>query len=952
VRWRFASLALAIACVATSAHAVALTGACDGTPAAVCGSASAGAFPLIAKGSPAAIQTDLRDWPGVLRAAADLQADLAKVSGNAPQMAATGMPKSGPVVIVGTLGRGGLVDRLASEGKIDVRAVRGQWEAFVQQVVDKPLPGVDRALVIAGSDKRGAIFGIYDVSQRIGVSPWTWWADVPVSRRSEAHVTTGARVQKPEVRYRGIFLNDENPALLGWVHQTFGGFNHDFYERVFQLILRMKGNYLWPAMWGKAFNDDDALNARLADEYGIVMSTSHHEPMMRAQVEWARYGAGPWDYTVNGERLRSFWRTGVERMGAHESVVTVGMRGDGDEPMTQGTAISLLEKIVADQRAIIGEVTGKDPAQTPQVWALYKEVQDYYDKGMRVPQDVTLLFSDDNWGNLRRLPRPGQTQGGGFGIYYHFDYVGGPRNYKWLNTNQIERVWEQMRLAKAYGVDRLWLVNVGDLKPMEFPIEFFLDYAWSPSAIELEQLRAYPRAWAAEQFGEGQAHAIGELLSGYTKANARRKPELIGPETFSLVNFREAERVIDEWDALERRAEQVGSGLRPDQQDAYFQLVLFPIKASANLNRLYVAAGRNRLYADQGRASANFWAAEVRRLYARDAELTRRYHAMGGGKWNHMMAQTHIGYSIWQEPDTNIIPTVRTLETPAAAALGVAVEGRGQALAAGSQASLPVLNRGAGARWIDVFNRGAGPLTYTATTSAPWLRITPASGSADARLEVSVDWDRAPAGRASGTITMRGSDGAQFTVVAPVANRTTAAGAFAETDGYVAIEAEHFARKVEAAPVRWTVIPGLGRALSGVTALPATAPTQKPGGGAPRLEYAADLAAAGEVQVQIVLAPTLDFKGQGGLRYAVSIDEEAPQLVNVHTDTSESAWETSVADNARRGTSRHQVQKAGRHVVKLWLVDPGLVFERVVISRVALPQSYLGPPESPKLAGR
>ncbi|HVY85823.1 MAG TPA: glycosyl hydrolase 115 family protein, partial [Caulobacterales bacterium] len=500
-------------------------------PVAVCPGQAQGAMALVREGRPVAIYADAHDWPGVLRAARNLQSDLGRVAGGEASFS-TQHPHGESIIIVGAIGRSALIDHLVRTHKLDVSNVAGHWEAFVQQVVEHPLPGVARALVIAGADKRGAIYGVYDLSARMGVSPWTWWADVPVRQQADLYTTAGRRIDEPRVRYRGIFLNDEDPSLKGWATEQFGGLNHQFYEHVFDLILRLKGNYLWPAMWGKSLWDDDPQSADLADEMGVVLGTSHHEPMQRSHVEWERYGhGGAWNYATNAAALRDFWRQGIIRRGERESIVTIGMRGDGDEPMTQGTAIALLERIVHDQRQIIEEVTHRPASQTPQLWALYKEVQDYYDQGMRVPDDVTLLFSDDNWGDIRRLPTLGApARAGGYGIYYHFDYVGGPRNYKWINTNQIERTWEQMHLARAYGADRIWIVNVGDLKPMEFPISFFLDYAWNPEACgDVSCLHDYPVRWAAQQFGPEYAHRIGELLTRYTQYNARRKPELLDP---------------------------------------------------------------------------------------------------------------------------------------------------------------------------------------------------------------------------------------------------------------------------------------------------------------------------------------------------------------------------------------------------------------------------------------
>lgn len=929
----------AVSALALAASLVLAVPAFAAEPAAVTLSPSADAFPLIAAGKTARIEYDQTDFPGAIRAIQGLRDDLAALSGT-PTPA-----KDAPIVIIGTLGKSAAIDALVASGKLDVSKVAGQWEAFVQQVVENPRPGVARALVIAGADKRGTIFGAYDLSERAGVSPWTWWADVPVPKRTDVFVASGANVQKPAVKYRGIFLNDENPALYGWANKTFGGFNHAFYERVFELILRLKGDYLWPAMWGKSIYDDDPMSAPLADQMGVVLGTSHHEPMSRAHVEWERYGSGRWDYAKNPEKLRQFWREGVTRMGANESLVTVGMRGDGDEPMSEGTATQLLETIVADQRKIIGEVTGKDPAKTPQVWALYKEVQDYYDAGMRVPDDVTLLFADDNWGNIRRLPEVGKTRPGGYGVYYHFDYVGGPRNYKWLNTNQIERTWEQMKLASDYGADQLWIVNVGDLKPMELPTEFFLDYAWNPAAMPVEKLPDYTKGWATQQFGPDHATEIAALLDGYTKLNARRKPELIDDKTFSLVNFREAERIEAEWADLEKRADAVRAVIPKDQDSAFFQLVWFPIKASANYNRLYIATGRNRLYASQGRIAANAQATLVQNLFDRDAELTRQHDAVNGGKWVHMMDQTHVGYTIWQQPDVNIIP--KTERADPTGGFGVALEGGTDAL--------PLLTRwGPQSRWIDVFSKFA-PIRPKVSTDVPWLKIgkSPANALGDVRLEVSVDWAKAPKGDHAATITL--VDGETKTVTVQVSNpdRKPAKGAFVEAAGLTAIEAEHYAAATGGQKdVTWKVIPNLGRTLSGVTSYPSTAQASTPGKGSPSLDYLVDFEKAGPVDLTVLVSPTLDFRGGKGLAYAVSIDDGAPVIVNSQPDLSNKAWDKAVADNVRSQTTTLNVPSAGPHKVRLWRVDPGVVFQRLVLSRGPVPASYLGPPESVRITAK
>jgi hypothetical protein len=394
----------------------------------ISGKKTSRSFPIVANNNAATLYVDVNDYAVVKKTTELFQQDIQKVSGKTASIV-NKITSSTNLIIIGTVGKSALVDQLIQQRKLNVDSLKNKWEAYQVQVVKNPVKGVEQALVIAGSDRRGTAYGVFELSAQMGVSPWHYWADVPAKKKNEIYYTGGYQYDAPVVKYRGIFINDEAPALSGWSKEKFGGFNHLFYEKVFELILRMKGNYLWPAMWGSAFNDDDTLNPVVADQYAIVMGTSHHEPLIRAHDEWRRYGKGKWNYDSNATNLQAFWKDGIKRMGNRENIISIGMRGDGDEPMTRGTAIALLERIVKDQREIIAQGTGKPASATPQLWALYKEVQDYYDKGMRVPDDVTLLLCDDNWGNIRKLPKPAdKPHAGGYGIYYHYDYVGGPRN--------------------------------------------------------------------------------------------------------------------------------------------------------------------------------------------------------------------------------------------------------------------------------------------------------------------------------------------------------------------------------------------------------------------------------------------------------------------------------------------------------------------------------------------
>lgn len=567
----------------------------------------------------------------------------------------SGSTKAKNAIIVGTLDDP-LIKEVIKKTKLKTD-IRGKWEHYQLSYVSNPIKGIKHALLIIGSDARGAAFGIFEASSQMGVSPWNWWADVPVQKTNAIYIHKNVKLNDgPKVKYRGIFINDEAPALSNWSREKFGGFNHTFYEQVFILMLRLKANYIWPAMWGNAFYDDDAINKDMAKKYGIVIGTSHHEPLMRAHDEWRRYGEKTaWNYETNPSKLREFWKEGVARAD-HEKIVTVGMRGDGDEPMTEDVAIELLNKIITDQRTIIEEVTKKPAQETPQIWALYKEVQTYYDNGMRVPEDITLLFCDDNWGNVRRLPDPkAPPRPGGYGMYYHFDYVGGPRNYKWLNTNFLPRIWDQMTLCYQNGIDRIWIVNVGDIKPMELPIQFFLDLAWNPGKIQYNDIQSYFVQFAAQQFGKTHSADIADVLFKSSKLINIRKPELLNSNTFTLQEFA---YMIQEFEEVLQRSEKIFNALPEEYTSAYFQLAHHHIEAMTNLYKMYFNQALNHKAYYMKSSASNLYADKVAEYYVQDSVITAKYHQLNDGKWNHMMSQTHIGYTYWQQPPVQVMPKV------------------------------------------------------------------------------------------------------------------------------------------------------------------------------------------------------------------------------------------------------------------------------------------------------
>jgi hypothetical protein len=948
---------------------------------------AAGSFPLVQGQQTATLYVDSADWPGVVRAAGDLQADIERVTNRKPAITGDNKGLTRNMVIIGTIGRSPVIDQLIRAKKIDAGGTSGKWESFLLQTVADPLPGVSSALVIAGSDKRGTIYGIYDLSEQIGVSPWYWWSDVTPEHKDALFINPGKSGKfqqgEPSVKYRGIFFNDEKPDLDYWVRAKFGerptpgggagtiaNFNSKFYSKVFELILRLKGNYLWPAMWNNAFAEDDPDNPRLADEYGIVMGTSHQEPMMRAQKEWdwhLRQQNGNWNFATQEATMTQFWREGVEQRKNFENIYTVGLRGENDTAMVQGQAesISLLQRIVDVQRKIIAAVVNPRVESVPQLWALYKEVQGFYEKGLRVPDDITLLWAEDNWGNVRRLPTADERKrAGGAGIYYHFDYHGGPRSYQWVNTSPLAKIWDQMSLAKQYGADRVWIVNVGHFKGYELPTEYFLDLAWDTGKWTNENINEYTRLWAAREFGTTYAADIADILAKYTKYNGRRKPELVDANTYSLVNFLEAETVVADFNSIASKAQTIYDKLPMGKKDAFYELVLYPTKASANLNEMYVDAAKNALYAAQGRSSANDFAEKTRALYKVDGDLMTYFNkTLAGGKWDHFMDQSHIGYTSWQDPPANTLNAIKlsSITVPAAAGLGVAVEGSTSAWPGVSgDAVLPqfdALNQQK--HFIDVFNRGQASFDFNATVSSSWIVLSEAKGtvSKDRRIWVSIDWSKVPQGLSFGTVKVTGASGIVSVKIEALhpseVSRTTLLG-FAENAGTISIEPEHFTKKTDVGTNRWIKVEGYGRTLSGMRANSVVdAPTVTPGKDSPSLEYKMFVFSPGDVTANLILAPTLNFQPGRGLRLAVSFDEQAPQMItavpeNFSAQNGNADWEKTVRDNARTVTASSTLTTAGYHTLRIWMVDPAVLVQKIIIntSSAKPAASYLGPPES------
>lgn len=569
---------------------------------------------------------DKAEWKGVVMAINNLREDLRAVTGSpcAP-------------ITVATVGKSPIAKKYAQYAK----QLKGKWEQYM-------LIAEDNGIVILGSDKRGTIYGIYELSRQIGVSPWYWMADAPIAKHSEVWVKPGVYTDgEPKVKYRGIFINDEWPSFGTWCNNQFGGVNSKAYAKIFELLLRLKANYFWPAMWATAFNEDDPLSPQVADEMGIVMGTSHHEPMMRSHKEYTkrRDEVGPWDYATNPERIEKFFTEGIEKSKHYENIITIGMRGDGDVAMGSGNDadnIKTLKDVIAAQRRIISKVHGKKASELPQLWAIFTEVQRYYDAGFTVPDDVTLLFCDNNWGYVRRMGSEREKgRKGGMGMYYHIDMNGGPWNDRWVNTTTVPKLREQLNLAYRSGIDRIWIINVGDLKPKEMPIDFIMNYAWNPDAIQPGDEKAWLERFTCSIFGKDYAAETADIIAKYSKYNLLRKPEVEYPGIF---NKEEMLEMSSKWQSLVVRCENLKEQMPKEMQDAFYQLVYYPAVGSACQHQIYVAATLGD-------------SLTIEALMKKDQRLTDYYNnQLSGGKWRGMMLDNHIGYTQWSIPEKNVNP--------------------------------------------------------------------------------------------------------------------------------------------------------------------------------------------------------------------------------------------------------------------------------------------------------
>ncbi|KAL3464630.1 hypothetical protein BJX64DRAFT_298187 [Aspergillus heterothallicus] len=958
----------------------------------------------------ASILRDGSDPVGVRIATDSLASDLEEVTGIKRRVVTwsgngtfheEGISKRSELVIIAATVDSPLIKQLEGADKMLVDDIRGKWETFRTALVHDPVPGFEYGLVIVGSDKRGTMYGAYTLSEQIGKSPLHWWADVPATKHSQIYALNKTTTHgEPSVKYRGIFINDEAPALTGWwakhANSTDYTFNSEFYTHVFDLLIRLKANFLWPAMWGsfvpqpgRIFFTDDPRNQQLADDYGIVVSTSHHEPMQRASNEWKQDPSrGEWDYVNNNDEVVAFMEEGVRRAGGNETYFTLGMRGTNDGPIEADDPIAVLEDVFETQRDLIAKYHGNASAVN-QAWTVYKEVMTYYAAGLVPPDDVTLIFTDDNWGNVQRLPiRDERNRSGGIGMYYHFDYVGRPKSWKFQNNNNLPKVYKELFQTYERGADRIWVFNVGDIKPMEVPLCFALDLAWNVSRFDFDNIPGYLNALATRDFGPKHADQIASSLLEYSYLVGLRKFELIEPTTYSILNFREAETVLNHWKELAQSTQQIRDSLPPERRNALYHLLAYPAQAGYLYYQTLLGQGRNRQFAFERRNSANTVAQEVLDYFEDDYDLIQTYNELANGKWDGIMStpKFDMGVADWRPSSRDVLANLSYVQLRqdfdyGFGNLGIYVE---QSLSAyrqaricasinpslpteeGFSALVPAMDPyGPKVRIVELFHRGdhRKPLPWSIENTHPWLHTSKISGTLsrhhpEDRVEISIDWSALPTNYTD-TISLRVTweqPAPYFDLIhIPISNLRVPASftGFPESGGLISIEAPRYQRASSGAVVAFKHIPYLGsRSRSGSIALQPYTLARESESTAREAWVEYDIYLFNSTttfNATLYITGALDTDPNLPMRYSLSIGGSEGNFTRLLGEPDEAGdtppgWAESVADHVWTREVEFGELEAGKHTLRWRVNSPEVYLEKIVLSREEVVQSYLGPP--------
>lgn len=922
-------------------------------------------------------------------------------------------------VWVGTIGSSRMLDVLEQKGVVDLSQIRGKREVYGWFFLSGGGEAASsQILVIAGSDKRGTIYGMFHLSEVIGVSPFVDWCGTKPAKKDSILLDESMAVitKEPSVKYRGFFINDEWPAFGNWCDHHFGGFNAKAYEHVFELLLRLKGNYLWPAMWSGRFEDDGPglLNAELADEYGVVMGMSHHEPCLRQGEEYkylrgkdSIYGDA-WNFRTNREGIIRFWEDGLKRSGRFENVITVGMRGEADTAIlgkgaTLADNIELLGDVLRTQRRLIQENVNEDLTKVPRMIALYKEVEEFFYgregvkglMGSEELEDVILMLCDDNYGNLRTLPTEEMRKHrGGYGMYYHFDYHGWPISYEWINSSYLPKVWEQMTQAYEFGVRDLWIVNVGDIATQEYPLSYFLDLAydfdkWGSRAMN--STRKYTKEWVQLTFGclrAEQQEEIVELLQGYTGIIQKRRPEAMNADVYHPVNYHESYRTLVVVEDYLKRAEALYgevAKLAPENLSSFVALVYYPAMGTLNVTKMQIMAGLNHYLAKLGALRANDYGKAVKACLAKDRELVDLYQQMDDKRWYGMGMSQHIGFVNWNEDECQnpVIMQVLPVNKPRLVATvdGTTQHVEGSPWLPNEMELREFLNPDCTEAAITVLSQSNQPAAYQVLEKPDWLCLNSMEGTVDGknhnREQLRMKVDRRLAGEAVLSVNSKGqgieSEAAEkntfFKIIQGIIRIQTPAGecvihvpvcvgtfdypenTYVNTQGYIAIEAEHYFKKTAGARAEFACIHDYGKTRSAMKAFPTTE-YFTPGEDAPYLEYHFAVEEEQVYEAELYMQPSNPVTTENNLCYAIQANNGDIRTYNVIKEGFQVGdqghiWAAGVLNQIRTHTSRISCVR-GVNILRIYPVTPGVVLEKLVIYPLGHrpAESYLGPTET------
>ncbi|KJD34722.1 hypothetical protein PK35_02905 [Tamlana nanhaiensis] len=957
-------------------------------------------FQMASKTSTANIVIDKSDAKVVEIAANLLANDVFNITKKKPEIV---NKLEDYAIIAGTIGSSKWIDKLINSKKIDVSTIKTKWETFKIILVDNPFQNIEKALVVVGSDRRATAYGLLELSRQMGVSPWEWWADVTPEPKIEISITVdNTKIYgNPSVKYRGVFLNDEDWGLQRWAALTYepetGDIGPKTYAKVFELLLRLRANTIWPAMHKstKAFYFYPK-NKEVADDYAIVIGSSHAEPMLsNINAEWNHETMGEYRYDTNSESIKSFFKKRAKETANYDGIYTIGMRGEHDSPMIVGeddtdSQVKLLEKVITDQRAIL-KANSKKGEHKPQAFVPYKEVLHYYQSGLNLPEDITLVWTDDNYGYIRQLSNPEeQKRIGGAGVYYHTSYWGRPHDYLWLNSTSPALMWEEMLKAYQFNSQDLWILNVGDIKPHEYNMELFLDMAWDMAPFQNNTyLKTHKQNWAKREFGEKYAEKIADILSANDVLAFKRRPEFMAwsqvePVTKSgvteLSQFHYGDEVskrISAFNELLEQVEAVKPNLPEHRKDAFYQLVYYPIVAAANQNNKWLYAYKSKFVAKQGRFSATAFAKESEDAFNTIKAETDYYNTkLKNGKWNHIMTMQPRFLPVFDKPDTAIPASTNVND------LGIALESYQMELnnkVINSYADvLPVFNAYTkNTYYIDVFLKGNQTLNWEAKPEASWIKLSQSKGvlnieNPEERIYVTIDWNQVPKGenkkeaplghdyqlippsyKVNSAINFSSNENNHkvgVSVFNPELEDLKNFKGFVEDKGFVSINAENATRKTKGAEANWETYEGLGYTNKVAVALPRSAKSITDASeilkDSPMLEYDFYSFNFGEVNINVQAIPTHAFFEGYGVRCALAIDDAEPEIIDFQTFGRSDAWKQNVLKNAAIKSAKGIVNKAGKHTLKIWMVDPGVMIDQILIDFGGWKDSYAFPEET------